>query len=201
MALWVSNTHLLVRSTHRVVCACVAEAHACVQFRHTHTHTHVCSLNAQARVWEQHARACVHAHDMCVCAHEKKKRRPPSSSPSPDPPVPPEPVPVTIPIPSHRSPYASPFVRASVGRKAERCSTTPGEAAGRAVRHGAHNRPSHSNILPAAQARSRTRAGGGGSEFDRKQLCRQRQQSAETYPRRLNIDSIGWASGLVPLQK
>ena len=105
----------------------VSQQHMRVCNSDTHTHTHVCSLNAQARVWEQHARSCVHAHDMCVCVLMKKTRRPPSSSPSPDPPpVPPEPVPVTIPIPSHRRPYASPFVRASVGRKAERCSTTPG---------------------------------------------------------------------------
>ena len=165
------------------------------------THTHVCSLNAQARVWEQHARACVHAHDMCVCVLMKKTRRPPSSSPSPaPPPCPPNPSP--SPSPSHliavRTRPRS-FARPSVGKQSD--AALPPEAAGRAVRHGAHNKPSHSNILPGAQARSRTRAGGGGSEFDRKQLCGQRQQSAETYPRRLNIDSIGWASGLAPLQK
>ena len=187
-----------MRSTHRVVCACVAAAHACVQFRHTHTH--VCSLNAQARVWEQHARACVHAHDMCVCAHEKNEAAPVIVAVSRPPPCPPNPSP--SPSPSHliavRTRPRS-FARPSVGKQSD--AALPPEAAGRAVRHGAHNKPSHSNILPGAQARSRTRAGGGGSEFDRKQLCGQRQQSAETYPRRLNIDSIGWASGLAPLQQ
>ena len=149
------------------------------------------------------ARTCVRscARHVCVCVLIKKRGGPRHRRRlQTPPPVPPEPVPVTS--PSHliavRTRPRS-FARPSVGKQSD--AALPPEAAGRAVRHGAHNKPSHSNILPGAQARSRTRAGGGGSEFDRKQLCGQRQQSAETYPRRLNIDSIGWASGLAPLQQ
>ena len=188
-----------MRSTHRVVCACVAAAHACVQFRHTHTRVFIECTGACLGAARTCVRSC--ARHVCVCVLMKKTRRPPSSSPSPDPPpCPPNPSP--SPSPSHliavRTRPRS-FARPSVGKQSD--AALPPEAAGRAVRHGAHNKPSHSNILPGAQARSRTRAGGGGSEFDRKQLCGQRQQSAETYPRRLNIDSIGWASGLAPLQQ
>ena len=182
----------------------------CVCAIQTHTHTRVFIECTGACLGA--ARTCVRscARHVCVCAHEKNEAapvivavsRPPPAPPPPRPRTHPPPTPAPSPSPSHliavRTRPRS-FARPSVGKQSD--AALPPEAAGRAVRHGAHNKPSHSNILPGAQARSRTRAGGGGSEFDRKQLCGQRQQSAETYPRRLNIDSIGWASGLAPLQQ
>ena len=123
----VGKQHTPVGAFHPQSRVCMCRSSTCVCAIQTHTHTRVFIECTGACLGA--ARTCVRscARHVCVCAHEKNEAAPVIVAVSRPPPlVPPEPVPVTIPIPSHRRPYASPFVRASVGRKAERCSTTPG---------------------------------------------------------------------------